>query len=102
MVPPLVPGNIRASRNGRVASHAAASTNLPFAGGLVDKLLLWIGRLAGLAGVLVFAGAVYARLRGQFIVGDYQVGTLVQASIALMLVGCLGYAAATGERLLRS
>lgn len=68
----------------------------------MNKLLLWIGRLAGLVGVLVFAVAVYTRMRGHFIVGDYQVGTLLQGSIALMLVGCLGYAAAVGERLTRS
>ncbi len=68
----------------------------------MEMLLLWIGRLAGLAGVLVALGAVLLRAQGSFTVAGFQTGTLLQAAIALMLLGCLGYIAAMGERSLRS
>ena len=44
----------------------------------MEKLLLWVGRLAGLAGVLVVLVAVFARGRGSYIVAGLQVGTLLQ------------------------
>jgi hypothetical protein len=64
----------------------------------VEKLLRWIGRLAGLAGVLIFLGAILARLTGSYHVGGFQVGTLLQAGIAVMLVACLSYLALLAER----
>ena len=64
----------------------------------MERLLCWTGRLAGLAGVLVCVGAILARLTGSYHVGGFQVGTLLQAGIAAMLVGCLGYLALLAER----
>jgi len=64
----------------------------------VENLLRWVGRLGGAAGVVLCAVAVVARLRGVYTFASFQVGTLLLAGIAAMLVGCLGYLAAIAER----
>jgi len=51
-------------------------------------VLLWLGRLVGLAGVLACAVAVYSRMTGSFFLGGFQVGTLLQAGMAAILAGC--------------
>ncbi len=61
-------------------------------------LLLWIGRLAGLAGVVVCAVSVAIRLSGEFYLGGFAVGQIFQIGIAAMLVGCLGFLWALAER----
>ena len=63
----------------------------------MQNLLLWIGRLGGIAGVLLSAVAVFVRLRGVYNVAGLQVGTLLLAGMAAMLAGCLGYLAAIAE-----
>ena len=63
----------------------------------METLLRWIGRLGGAAGVVLCAVAVVARLRGVYTFAGFQVGTLLLAGIAAMLVGCLGYLAAIAE-----
>ncbi len=67
----------------------------------MEMLLLWIGRVAGIVGALVAVAAVLLRAQGSFTVANFQTGTLLQAAIALMLIGCLGYVAAVGERSMR-
>jgi hypothetical protein len=64
----------------------------------VEKMLLWIGRLGGIAGLILCAMAVLARMRSVYNVAGFQVGTLLLAGVAVMLVGCLGYLAAIAER----
>jgi hypothetical protein len=64
----------------------------------MEMLLLWIGRLAGVAGLLIALAAVLARGSGQYVVAGLQVGTLLQAGIAAMVLGCLGYVASIAER----
>jgi len=64
----------------------------------VEKLLLWIGRLGGIAGVILCAVAVLARLRSVYNLAGFQVGTFLLVGIAAMVVGCLGYLAAIAER----
>jgi hypothetical protein len=63
----------------------------------MNKLLLWTGRTAGVVGVLVCGGSVVLRAAGNFYVGGYQVGTMLQAGMAALLVGCLAYVAALAE-----
>ena len=60
-------------------------------------LLLWIGRIGGAVGVLLCVIAVLARIRGMFGLAGFQVGTVLLAGMAAMLVGCLGYLAAIAE-----
>ena len=55
----------------------------------MEILLLWVGRLVGLGGVVLCAWAVYTRLSGSFFAGAFQVGTLLQAGITAILIGCL-------------
>lgn len=64
----------------------------------MQDVLVWIGRLAGVAGVALCAVAVVARLIGAFWLGGFQVGTLLQVGVAAMVLGCLGYLAALTER----
>lgn len=60
--------------------------------------LLWVGRIAGATGVLMCLIAIFARARGIYSVGGFQMGTLLIAAIAVMLVACLGYLAGIAER----
>ena len=64
----------------------------------MNNLLILIGRVAGILGVALGAASVAARGMGMFFVGTLQVGTLLQASIASMVLGALAYAAAVAER----
>lgn len=64
----------------------------------MDRMLLWIGRIAGFVGVLICAIAVAARIAGYWHLGTYSVGTLLLGGMAAMLVACLAYAAAVAER----
>jgi hypothetical protein len=61
-------------------------------------LLVWVGRLGGIFGVVLCAGSVLLRFRGVFNIAGFQIGTLLLAGVATMLVGCLGYLAAIVER----
>lgn len=64
----------------------------------MQVVLIWVARLAGIAGVLVMALAAFARLSGDYWLGGFQVGTILQAGMAVTLVACLGYIAALVER----
>ena len=64
----------------------------------MQGVLIWTARLAGIAGVLAMVFAVLVRLSGDFWFGGFQVGTILQAGMAVTLVGCLGYTAALVER----
>lgn len=64
----------------------------------MGNLLVWIGRLGGVLGVLLIVAAVLARFRGTYSLAGFQVGTLLLAGIAAMVVGCLGYLAFLAER----
>jgi len=61
-------------------------------------LLLWMGRVGGVAGVILCAVAIVVRLRGEFNFGGFQVGTLLLGGMAAVLLGCLGYLAFLAER----
>ena len=61
-------------------------------------LLLWMGRVGGVAGVILCAVAIVVRLRGEFNFGGFQVGTLLLGGMAALLLGCLGYLAFLAER----
>jgi hypothetical protein len=59
----------------------------------MNNLLRWTGRCAGVIGVLLLVVAVVARAAGVFVVGGLQVGTVLQAGMAAMILGCLAYLA---------
>lgn len=64
----------------------------------MNDLLLWIGRVAGVGGVLLCAVAAVARISGHYFLGGFQVGTLLQVGMAMMIAGCLGFLAVLTER----
>ena len=57
----------------------------------MSNLLRWTGRSAGIIGVLLCAVSVVARVAGVWAVGGFQVGTVLQAGMAAMILGCLAY-----------
>ena len=64
----------------------------------MDNLLLSIGRAAGVIGVLLCGAAVLARFAGYYLLGGFQVGTLLQAGMAAMILGCLCYLSVLTKR----
>lgn len=55
----------------------------------METLLLWVGRLAGVGGVVLCTWAVVIRVRGSYFAGGFQVGTVLQAGMTAILIGCL-------------
>jgi hypothetical protein len=64
----------------------------------LGEVLLWVGRLAGLLGVLVCGVAFAARAASVWRVGSFQIGALLQAGVTFMLLGALAYVAYMAER----
>jgi len=62
------------------------------------NLILWIGRAAGVSGVLLCAAAVLMRLSGNYWFAGFQLGTLLQMGMAAMIAGCLCFLAVLTER----
>lgn len=56
----------------------------------MNDLLLWLGRLAGVAGLLLCLVAVGVRLSGHYFLGGFQLGTLIQVGTAGLAAGCFG------------
>lgn len=57
----------------------------------MEMMLLWIGRLAGVVGIVVCLIAVGSRITGAYWIGGFQTGTLFLAGIAAMTLGCLAH-----------
>ena len=55
----------------------------------MEKVLLGIGRVAGVAGAALSVLAGAARASGEFYLGGVQLATLLQAGMAAMILGCL-------------
>ena len=53
----------------------------------MNTLLVWMARAAGVVGLLLCVAAVASRFAGNYLVGSYQVGTLLLAGIAAMAAG---------------
>ena len=64
----------------------------------MHSLLLWVGRLAGLVGIVMCAVACLARLQQVWNLGGYSIGSILQAGMAGLLLGCLAYLADLAER----
>lgn len=61
------------------------------------RLLLWIGRIAGLVGVATAVCAVVLRASGLWFLGSMSLGTLLNAGVAAMVLGTLAYVASLAE-----
>ena len=55
----------------------------------MESLLLWVGRIAGVAGVALSIWAAANRLSGEYFVGGFQIGTILLGGITSMLVACI-------------
>ena len=55
----------------------------------MESLLLWIGRVAGVAGLILSGWATLSRVTGAYYAGGFQVGTLLLGGITAMLAACL-------------
>ncbi len=55
----------------------------------MNNLLLWLGRSAGAAGLILCLLSGGARLAGQHWFGSFEALTLLQAGIGGMVLGCL-------------
>jgi hypothetical protein len=64
----------------------------------MNSLLIWIGRVAGLLGVGAAGCAVVLRLASVWHVGGLQIGTLLNAGVAAMVLGALAYVASLAEQ----
>ena len=60
-------------------------------------VLVWIARLAGVAGVLLTALAVVTRMSGAYHAGAFEAATLLQAGVAAMVMACLAYLCSIAE-----
>lgn len=67
----------------------------------MERVLIWIGRAAGVLGVLLCALGAGARLAGQFWLGSFQSVTLLQGGVAAMVFGCLCFLAVLVNRSVR-
>jgi hypothetical protein len=54
----------------------------------MDNLLVMLGRLAGIAGVVLCLVAGIARILGQFYLAGFSVSSLLQAGMGGLLIGC--------------
>jgi hypothetical protein len=54
----------------------------------MESLLLWVGRIAGVGGLILSAWAAFARLSGAYFAGGFQIGTLLLVGMTGMLVAC--------------
>ena len=54
----------------------------------MESILLWIGRIAGIAALLLSAWAAASRLQGAYFAGGFQIGTLLQVGMTGMIVAC--------------
>jgi len=54
----------------------------------MESLFLWIGRIAGLGGLILSGWAAAARLKGAYFAGGFQIGTLLLVGMTGVMVGC--------------
>ena len=54
----------------------------------MNNLLVWLGRLAGVVGLLLIVVAVAVRLTGAYWLGAFQVGTVLLGGTAALAAGC--------------
>lgn len=64
----------------------------------IYRLLLWLGRATAVAGVSLCVVAGVARLGGQYWLGGFQLITLLQGGMALMIAACLCFVVLLTER----
>jgi len=64
----------------------------------MQSMLMWLGRVAGIAGTLVCLVGGLVRLSGSYWLGGFQAGTLLPAGTAMMTFACLCFLALLAGR----
>ncbi|MES1982255.1 MAG: hypothetical protein V4443_07250 [Pseudomonadota bacterium] len=64
----------------------------------MNKLMLWMGYIAGAGGALLSVTAGAARLLDIYWLGGFQLGTLLLMGIAAMTLGCWCFLAVLVQR----
>lgn len=59
----------------------------------MEILLRWLARVAGVGGALMAVFAVVSRLRGEYTIGVFQTGTLLQMATCALALAAVCYAA---------
>jgi hypothetical protein len=54
----------------------------------MNDFLLWLGRIAGVVGLVICGVAGVTRLSGAYFLGGYQVGTVLLAGVAALMSAC--------------
>ena len=54
----------------------------------MESILLWIGRIVGIAALLLCAWAAAMRLQGVYFAGGFQIGTLLLLGMTGMIIAC--------------
>ena len=57
----------------------------------MDRHLLWMARASALLGLMLCVVAVVTRLLGSYVLGSFEVGTVLLAGMAATLMACLAY-----------
>lgn len=64
----------------------------------MERMLIWLGRIAGIIGVLSSVGAVLARLVGIHWLGGFETVTLLLSGGVAMTFACLCFLAVIVQR----
>jgi hypothetical protein len=64
----------------------------------MENMLVMLGRLAGIAGVVLCLVAGIARILGQFYLAGFSVSSLLQAGMGGLLIGCFALLLALHSR----
>jgi len=64
----------------------------------MENLLVLSGRVAGVLGILVCAVAAIWRLLGHFSLAGFWVGTVLQAGVSAVVIGCFLLLLAMADR----
>ena len=60
---------------------------------ILRNTMLWAGRMTGVVGVVLCLLSFGTRLTGEYFVRNTPIGTILAASMGLMMIGCLSYLA---------
>jgi hypothetical protein len=64
----------------------------------MERSLIWLGRIGGIAGIVICAIAVLTRLMGAYWLAGFQTSTLLLAGMAGMIFACLCFLTVLTER----
>ena len=64
----------------------------------MEMVLVWLGRLAAVAGTVMLVASIAFRLSGRYFIGDLQIGTLLNVAMAGLVFACTCFLAVLTRR----